>query len=112
MFPQKNRLSRESFPTPQRKGFRVFSPFFSIVFYQTEEEEGHASIVVSKKVAKHAVVRNTLRRRFYSMLRPYFSKLITKTTVVVYPKTDSLKISFSVLEGEIEKAFKQAKLIK
>lgn len=115
MLPKKNRIPRKDFPAHKAQGLRVFSPFFSIVIYQSKEtttKESRASVVVSKKTAKTAVARNTLRRRFYDILAQYFKGVPTPVTVVIYPKTDAQKAKFSILKLEMGKAFKQAKLIK
>lgn len=111
MLPSKNRISRKEFPAHKVQGIRVFSPYFSAIFYNGATES-RASVVVSKKIAKTAVARNTLRRRFYDLLAPYFKEISNPITVVVYPKTDALKTQFDVLGTEIEKALKQARVIK
>lgn len=123
MLPSKNRISRKDFPAHNMQGFRVFSPLFTAVFYkgsdknsrpgrESADSESRASVVVSKKTAKSAVLRNTIRRRFYDLLAPFFKEATTTTTIVIYPKVDAKKAEFSVLKTEIERAFKQAKLIK
>lgn len=113
MLPKKNRISRKEFPTPKERGNRVFTPFFTAVFYKVKTgiKISRASVVVSKKTAKTAVVRNKQRRRFYELLAPYFKIIPTPTTVVVYPKKESTKEHFSVLNEEMGKALKQAKLL-
>lgn len=113
MLPQKNRISRKDFPSPKEHGSRVFTPFFTAVFYKANigAKESRASVVVSKKTAKTAVVRNSQRRRFYEILAQYFKILRTPITVVIYPKTEAQKAEFAVLKTEIEKALKQAKVI-
>ena len=110
MLPSKNRISRKDFPTHKDRGNRVFLPLFTAVFYKGNTIS-HASVVVSKKTAKTAVVRNKQKRRFYELLEPYFRIIKAPITVVIYPKADALKASFSVLNIEIEKALKQAKVI-
>lgn len=112
MLPRNNRISKKDFPSSQRQGFRVFSPFFSAVFYQTTAKTSRVAVVVSKKTAKTAVERNTLRRRFYDLVGLYFKNVSAPTTVVLYPKIDAKKTHFLTIKSEIEKAFKQAKLIK
>ena len=114
MLPQKNRIPRKDFPGHKVQGFRVYFPFFTAVFYKPGKEVSmsRASVVVSKKTAKSAVERNTLRRRFYDLLAPFFREAVEVTTVVIYPKADAQKAEFSLLKREIEKSFKQAKLIK
>ncbi|HAS84459.1 MAG TPA: hypothetical protein DCS23_00055 [Candidatus Yonathbacteria bacterium] len=110
MLPRKNRISRKDFPTQKDRGNRVFLPLFTAVFYKGNTIS-RASVVVSKKTTKTAVVRNKQRRRFYNLLAPYFRILPTPITVVIYPKVDAQKASFSFLNNEIEKALKQAKVV-
>lgn len=116
MLPRKNRISRNDFPSYNAKGFRVFSPLFSAVFYTKTTQDGQvsqqASVVVSKKTAKTAVLRNYLRRRFYDLLNPYFKDISTSFTVVFYPKIEAKNSSQEILNKEIEKALKGAKLLK
>lgn len=111
MLPRKNRISRKDFPANKEQGSRVFSPLFTAVFYKGDTES-RASVVVSKKTAKSAVARNTLRRRFYDLLAPYLKGFTAPTTIVIYPKTEAQKTEFSVLKTEVEKALKQARVIK
>lgn len=113
MLPRINRISRKDFPAPKERGNRVFMPLFTAVLYKvtTGVKISRASVVVSKKTAKTAVVRNKLRRRFYELLQPYFKILQAPTTVVIYPKAEAIKASFSVLKDEVEKALKQAKVV-
>lgn len=116
MLPKKNRISKKDFPSYKNQGLRAYSPFFSVVFYQTGTpsvgSESRAAVVVSKKTAKTAVTRNKLRRRFYDLLVLYIKNTSTKTTAVVYPKAGSDKVKYAVLEKEVEKIFKQAKIEK
>lgn len=112
MLPRKNRISRKDFPSHSVKGFRAFSPLFSGVFYPKKDGFSRASVVVSKKTAKTAVVRNALRRRFYDLVAPYIKDSVSPFVLVVYPKAEAKAAEIGVLKAEIEKAFKQAKLIK
>ncbi len=111
MLPKKNRVSRKDFPVRNRQGFRVFSPLFSVTIYQSEDSI-KASVVVSKKIAKTAVDRNYLRRIFYEAVSEYIKGSSKKALIVFYPKVEAQKTPFSVLKTEVEKALRQAKLIK
>lgn len=66
MLKKTERLSRIEFSHFFKTGQRFHSPTFSILY--TPHDQLHASVVVSKKVAKRANVRNTLRRRVYGQL--------------------------------------------
>lgn len=91
------------------RGFRAFSPLFSLVVY-AKSEGVHIAIVTSKKISKSAVVRNTLRRRFYAFFEPHI-KSLRAGTIVVYPKQEAILSSPTALRAELVKALQQAKLI-
>lgn len=114
MLPHKNRITRNDFPPNTERGFRAFSPLFSVVFYKIADDtvkESRVSVVVSKKTAKNAVVRNFLRRRFYDVIRPYLKGLSSPTSIIFYPKIEARAATIETLACEIEKALKTAKLI-
>ncbi|MCK9344725.1 MAG: ribonuclease P protein component [Candidatus Pacebacteria bacterium] len=123
MLPRKNRISRKEFPSQNVKGFPlsqkrvsdVDKKLFTAVFYKKggkESEISRVSVVVSKKTAKTAVDRNTLRRRFYDLVAPILKQIEGSTTVVIYPKIEAKKETFQNLKAEMEKAFKTANLLK
>jgi ribonuclease P protein component len=66
MLKQNERLSREQFAHYNRVGKKVHGEYMSLS--RSNSPTFHGSVVVSKKVAKSAVVRNALRRRVYSQL--------------------------------------------
>ncbi len=107
MLPKKNRISRKDFPAYKAQGFRVFSSFFTAVFYKTTQST-KVSVVVSKKTSKTAVARNALRRRFYELFAPFLNTITSPTTAVFYPKAEAQKAKFSDLKIEMEKALRQA----
>ena len=112
MLPQKNRIARKDFPTGPRQGFRVFSPLFSGVVHPQKGGGVRVSVVVSKKTAKTAVVRNSLRRRFYAAMSPYLASFSQGALIVLYPKIEAKKASYSILKTEVETALRHAKLLK
>ncbi len=69
MLQKKERLNREKFNRFFSVGRRVHSPLFTLIY--TPHPTFHGAVVVSKKVAKLAVTRNTIRRRIYAMLRTH-----------------------------------------
>ncbi len=111
MLSKKNRIPRKEFPARNRQEFRVFSPLFTGTIYPNEDGV-KVSVVVSKKTAKTAVARNYLRRIFYEAVSEYIKGFSKGVLIVFYPKTDAQKTPFSALKLEIEKALRQAKLIK
>jgi ribonuclease P protein component len=110
MIPQKNRIPRKDFPSDHREGFRVFSPLFSGVIYPSTKGV-RVSTVVSKKTAKAAVTRNSLKRRFYAAISPHLKSFSREVLVVLYPKKDAIKAPFSLIQSEVENVLRRAKFL-
>jgi ribonuclease P protein component len=69
-----------------KKGGLFSSLFFNLRILENPEKTTLFSVVVSKKIAKTAVLRNKIRRRAYSILKksvknPYFIILFAKKGV-------------------------------
>lgn len=84
-------------------GRRSHSAHFTVVV--TPLPSFQAAVVVSKKVAKKAVDRNTLKRRAYGALEAH--KATTAGCIVLY-KPGSLKVSRMVLKAELEALLAQS----
>jgi ribonuclease P protein component len=69
MLPKKERLSREAFNRFFSAGKRINTTSFQVVY--AVNPNFHASVVVSKKIARLAVERNRIRRQIYDMVRRY-----------------------------------------
>ncbi|HEY0964681.1 MAG TPA: ribonuclease P protein component [Candidatus Paceibacterota bacterium] len=67
MFKKAERLGRDQFDAFFKTGRRFHSEYATVIY--APHPTFHASVVVGKKVHKHAVTRNTLRRRIYAQLR-------------------------------------------
>ncbi len=66
MLQKKERLSREAFSRFFSSGKRINAASFNLVY--TPHHTFHGAVVVSKKIAPRAVLRNKLRRTVYSLL--------------------------------------------
>ncbi|MBI5400947.1 MAG: ribonuclease P protein component [Candidatus Yonathbacteria bacterium] len=110
MLPRKNRVSKKDFPPPHKQGLRVFLQLFSVVVYKNDTCP-RVAVVVSKKTAKTAIMRNRIRRRVYSATSSFYTNFAFSATIVFYPKKEVSTVLFSVLKTEIETAFKKAKLL-
>ena len=69
------------------------------------------SVVVSKKTAPKAVVRNRLRRHFYSVIEMYLGKFSRGATIVFYPKTEAIQAPFELLKTEITQSLRKAQVL-
>lgn len=95
MLKKTDRLSRTEFGHFFKTGQRFHSPTFSILY--TPHKELHASVVVSKKVAKRANLRNELRRRVYGQLYIKLKGIHTGVFIVL------LKPAFAALTKNEQK---------
>lgn len=107
MMPKKNRLLRENFENIMKKGgFKNSSLFSSRILKNVENKgdfEPKVSVVVSKKVAKTAVLRNKIRRRAYEVV----AKLPKKPySIILFAKKGAEKATFKELEAQISEILK------
>lgn len=66
-----------------QKGTTVRSQFCAARFKRGGREQFRVAVVVSKKVAKVAPVRNRIRRRIYEVVRLHASEYLTNEDVVI-----------------------------
>ena len=110
MLPKKNRVTRKEFPSHKQQGIRAFSALFSCTIYPCRDVS-KISVVVSKKIDKRAIARNTLRRRFYAIAETYIKDFSREALIVFYPKIEARKAPFSLLKTEMERVLRSAKLV-
>lgn len=67
MLNKEQRVSRVDFLSFLKSGKRFHSTHLTLIY--SPFPTFHGSVVVSKKVSKQAVVRNTLRRRIYAQMQ-------------------------------------------
>lgn len=99
MLPKKERLSRVEFNRFFSVGKRYHAPSLQIIYapYPTL----HVSVVVSKKIAKSAVIRNKIRRRIYDIVRNYRSERAVSGVFIFMVKAPITTIQYSVLKVEV-----------
>jgi len=66
-----------------RKGQITRSPYCLMRFAKGKNDFYRIAVVVNKKVAKSAVVRNRIRRRIYEVIRLQADGLLTNQDIVV-----------------------------
>lgn len=84
-----------------KKGKRIEHNFFTIRYIYKSGVPFHSFIICSKRVAKQAVQRNTIRRRIREVLRKEFSKNLSGYSIVLYIKPAAKSIS----SKELQEAF-------
>lgn len=106
MLPKNKRVTKDIFQTVLKKGNIVSGSFF--LFRYTSFERPAYSFVVSKKIAKTATKRNSLRRIGYNILRNYELKPIAG---VFFYKKEALNVKNIEIKQDIELILKKTKLI-
>ncbi len=100
MLPRINRLNKEGCEETISKGKSAYSPFFSLRILSIDPQKRpemaffvRFTVVVSKKVAPHAVDRNYLKRITRECLRSVVSKTAGKSLfIVVFPSKEAVKL--------------------
>ena len=80
-------------------GKRTHSPALQIIF--SPHDALHVSVVVSKKIAKHAVKRNKIRRRIYDIVRNYRSEQKIHGVFIFLVKQPILTMDFAEIRQQV-----------
>ncbi len=99
MLPKKERLTRAEFNRFFGLGRRKHSPSFQVVYYPYEAL--HVSVVVSKKIAKTAVLRNKIRRRIYDIVRLYRKEFGLTGVYIFLAKAEAIPMKYDALKSAI-----------
>ncbi|MFZ2048899.1 MAG: ribonuclease P protein component [Minisyncoccia bacterium] len=82
----------------------VHSPHFTLRYIKIEGQKSKVGVSVSKKVAKSAVTRNTVRRRVYDCVSPYLEKY-KQYLLLVVAKSGAQFVKGEKLNAEIKQLF-------
>lgn len=106
MLPKKKRITKDIFQTILKKGNIVSGSFF--LFRYIKGSYPQYVFVVSKKITKTAIKRNSLRRRGYNILRQYNLK---NCAGIFFYKKEAINIPVNELKKDIEFILEKIKLI-
>ena len=120
MLPRSKRITRSDFPALLHGQARSFhSAHFSIRVKKLETVTlpGHSrfSFVVSKKVSKMAVVRNTLKRKMSAVVEGILSSNVTglpASLSAVFAKKGAERLSYKNMKTELEHLYVEAGVVK
>ena len=92
---------------------RYVSEGLVVVRHAPSRQAGsRAVVVVSKKVAKRAVVRNRIRRRVAAVLATKFATVAEGYDIVITVRSDISDLTAAELEGQLVGALRKATLMK
>lgn len=89
MLPKKDRLTRQEYWKVMRSGKSVFGQNASVKFIKNNLDHSRYAVVVSSKISKKAVVRNSLRRKLYQVLS---KRQNTGLDIVIFPQISMLNL--------------------
>ncbi len=102
MLSQKNRLTKAFFTQPHERVFSRRGATLALSVLKLPVGEGpRVAVIVSKKTAKTAVVRNCARRRVYSVLRALLPLLAPDRAYVFRVDKSIVDVSFAELSREV-----------
>jgi len=68
------------------------------------------SAVAPKKVAPSAVLRNRIRRQIYEAVHPLKDSLVPNTSLIIFAKSDVLKVNLETMIVDLKQLFSKAKI--
>ena len=76
-----------------------------------DDSKPRFAVVVSKKVASKAVLRNKLRRRVQHVLGDLASGVTGNLSILIFLKKEAVTLTFSAMRVEIAQLFSKAGLM-
>lgn len=108
MLKRENRLRTLRLNSP-----KTFStPIFNLKIGKNSQEAKRFAFVVSKKIDKRAVVRNSLKRKFRSCIEEIFDNIGNGWDFIFYPKQAGIKSTREQILEEIKTIFLKSNLLK
>lgn len=85
MLPKKYRLPKKEIPNVVRKGKKYSNEYFDIkIWFDDKLENPKFTFIISKKVSKSAVIRNTIKRKLRAATWNLVKDKKIKTAKIVY----------------------------
>ncbi|MEK7619063.1 MAG: ribonuclease P protein component [Patescibacteria group bacterium] len=85
-----------------RRGISLSTQLFTLRANQKASPPPRFSFIVSNKVSKHAVVRNTIKRRLREIIRKRTDAFRQDADYAFIAKAPSATASFDALKGDVE----------
>jgi len=103
MLPRKNRVRSEFFAKREKLLFVINSSSALVRVYRSVGAGFRVGVIISKKIEKKAVSRNSIKRQIYRIFENYKNKLFPYTYIVSVKKKTNDNWRFVDLEGAIKK---------
>ena len=110
MLPKQNRLKKATFKKVLKRGKRIHSPYFVIVYLDCREiNKPQVGIIASTKVGK-ATKRNRIKRQIGEIIRIELARIPPSAQIIVICKPPITSLPYKQLQEQLLAALKKAKL--
>ncbi len=82
-----------------------------LAYVANEADSIHIGFVVSKRVSKHAVVRNRMKRLLSEVVRPLLPRLPGGLDIVLSVRNSAIDADVHMLRQEVVTLFQRARLL-
>ena len=110
MIKKSQRLSLKQFEDVMQKG-RVFHSSLFLLRVTTGNQDTRISAVAPLKIAKKAVVRNRIRRKIYTAVRPLAAKISDGAYGAIFAKKNVGPIDMEAITVDLLELFTKARLL-
>ncbi|MGD9129421.1 MAG: ribonuclease P protein component [Candidatus Woesebacteria bacterium] len=101
-----------------KKAKKIFSPYFTIFYLLEDQKENfdQFAVVIPKKIANKAVLRNKLKRQLYQLIKEFYlkdkalsleNKRKNSLKMILMAKSKLKDLSFEGLRKELFKSLKK-----
>jgi len=112
MLSRSQRLSTKQFNVVMEKGRVAHSPLFLARILPLAGEPTRIAAVVPNKVSKTAAGRNSLRRKIYEAIRPFYPGMVSGFHLILFAKNTALNRSVAEIKADLQKFFVKAALLR
>ena len=95
----------------RQRGRSIASRLLIIAWKPNGLDGTRVGFVVSKRISKHAVMRNYIKRLLSEAMRPFLSELSDNIDVVITARQQILETDLLTLVQEIDTLLRRAKLL-
>ncbi|MDZ4785984.1 MAG: ribonuclease P protein component [bacterium] len=111
MLPSSQRLATKQLEEVLGKGKVVHTPFFWLRFISSKDNT-RVSVITPQKTIKSAVMRNLLRRKVYSVIRPFINEVKQHFHIILCVKEPMIKAETLQIKEKTKEIFVVAGLLK
>ena len=111
MLPKKQRITKRLFSESFSHSKTQANDNFTLKYKDILDLPTKTSIIVSKKVAKNAVDRNSLKRKIYDTTGKIIKNAKKPYVLMVFPKKTTTTLTNKELEESLIELLKKAKIL-